>query len=388
MQVRPLNSIPSRILLGALIAPLFASCSVFGGAVDADSPIAGGQRMDNLIEEDEVHFAALWKLTSGGENAEGYWNFAGDRLSMQRRNPEEGVDCDRIYVTNTGAMESNGASITQLSSGIGTTTCAHFLPGDLEVVFASTHGMMSSCPPAPDHSLGYVWTLYPEHDIYARPVDYTPEEDETYPERQITDQWGYDAEATVSPVGDRIVFTSTRSGDIEIWTCDSMGNDLFQVTDELGYDGGAFFSHDGERLVFRTTEFPAEGEERDQAIADYKELLAKDMVRPSKMEIYTINADGTERKQITELGAASFAPYFYPSDDRVMFASNYASETGRDFDLFAVDDQGGEIERITSYDGFDSFPMFSFDGKWLVFASNRGGETEGETNLYVALWQD
>ena len=231
------TSLPSRVYFGALLAPLFASCALLHPAVEADCPIAGGERVDNLIEEDESHFAALWKLTSGGENAEGYWNFAGDRLSLQRRNPAEGIECDRIFVTNLAADEDTGASLTQLSSGMGATTCAHFLPGDLEVVFASTQGMMSSCPPAPDHSLGYVWTLYPEHDLYARPVDYTQKKDETYPERQLTDQWGYDAEATVSPLGDRIVFTSTRSGDIEIWTCDLDGNDLFQVTDELGYDG-------------------------------------------------------------------------------------------------------------------------------------------------------
>lgn len=385
----PLTSpLSKRVALGALIAPLLASCSALNSSVDADCPIDGGTRADDLIQEGEAHFAALWKLTSGGENAEGYWNFAGDRLSLQRRNPDEGVDCDRIFVTNPGAEDGAGASITQLSSGVGTTTCAHFLAGDAEVVFASTHGMMNSCPPAPDHSMGYVWTLYPEHDIYARPVDYTPKKGEAYPERQLTDHWGYDAEATVSPVGDRIAFTSTRSGDIEIWTCDSKGNDLFQVTDEIGYDGGAFFSHDGERLVFRTTDFPTDEAERATAIADYKELLTKDMVRPSKMEIYTINADGTARQQITELGAASFAPYFYPADDRIMFSSNYASSTGRDFDLFAVDDEGGEIERITTFDGFDSFPMFSFDGKWLVFASNRGGKTDGETNLFIALWRD
>jgi len=381
------QSLCGRQLFAALLAaPFFASCSTLD-SVDTDCPIAGGTRVDALIQEGEVHFAALWKLTSGGENAEGYWNFAGDRLSLQRRNPAEGVNCDRIYVTGTNAKDQLGAKITQLSGDKGTTTCAHFLPGDQEVVYASTHGMMQSCPPAPDHSLGYVWTLYPEHDLFARPVDYKTKKGEAYPERQITDQWGYDAEATVSPVGDRIVFTSTRSGDIEIWTCDLEGNNLFQVTDTIGYDGGAFYSHDGERLVFRTTAFPAEGEEREKAIADYKELLAKDMVRPSRMEIYTINADGTERKQITDLGGASFAPYFYPDDDRIMFASNYASASGREFDLFAVDDEGGEIEQITTYEGFDSFPMFSFDGKWLVFASNRGGETEGETNLYVALWQ-
>ena len=373
-----------RLLLLPLALPLVACRSM---DIPHEAPIPGAERVDHLIEDDEHHFAALWKLTSGGENAEGYWSFAGDRLSLQRRNPAEGVDCDRIYTTTLDTGE-----LVQLSGGGGVTTCAHFLLGDEEVVFGSTHGMMEGCPPPPDRSKGYVWMLYPEYDIWARPVDWVDElngiDDEVWPERRLTDTWGYDAEATVSQVDGRIVFTSTRSGDIELWTMNPDGSDQVQVTDTLGYDGGAFFSHDGRTLVFRTTEFPADPAEREAAIEDYQRLLAEDYVRPSAMEIYTIGADGSDRTQVTKLGGANFAPYFYPDDSRIVFSSNFASPTGREFDLFAIDTDGTRVEQITTYEGFDSFPMFSRDGKWFVFSSNRGGTEEGETNLFVAYWKD
>ena len=377
-------------LIPLLCLTQLASCALFGPNID--SPIPGGERVDHLIEDDEEHFAALWKLTSGGENAEGYWSYAGDRLSFQRRNPAEGIDCDRIFTTDSMApADRDLAGWTQLSGDQGATTCAHFMPGDEEVIYASTHMMMEGCPPPPDHSKGYVWTLHPEYDLYVRPVDWVDEmngiDDEVWPERRLTETWGYDAEATVSPRGDRVVFTSTRSGDLELWTCDLEGNDLVQVTTELGYDGGAFFSHDGEQLVYRRTEFPRDPEERAAAEAEYQALLGENLVRPSAMEIYIIDADGSNNRQVTALGGANFAPFFFPGDDRILFSSNFASESGREFDLYAVDVDGTGVERITTYEGFDSFPMFSPDGRFVAFASNRGGDEEGETNLFVALWQ-
>ncbi|MFT5291439.1 MAG: TolB protein [Planctomycetota bacterium] len=337
-----------------------------------EPPLAGLESCDNLILEGERHFNRLWRITSGGENAEGYWNSAGDQLSFQRRSEEWGVSCDQVYTW------SRPDAPVMVSTGRGVTTCAYFLPGDRSIGFASTHGAVSSCPPPPDHSAGYVWSLWPEYDIWVRNLD-------TWELTQLTDTPGYDAELTVSPIGDRMVFTSTRSGDLELWTCDPDGSNLFQVTDTPGYDGGAFYSHDGKQLVFRTTQFTP-GKEAEE-LASYRDLLTSDRVRPGSMEIYTIDVDGKNRKQVTSLGGANFAPYFYPDDKHIMFSSNHHEQRARNFDLFTVNPDGEELERITHYQGFDSFPMFSPDGKWLVFASNRWGDSPTETNLFLAEWR-
>lgn len=341
-------------------------------------PLFGGENVDDLIAPGETHFAHLWMLTTDGENAEAYWNSTGDRLVFQRRNPDLGVECDRIYVTRPGQAP------VQVSTGRGTTTCAYFLPGDRSVIYASTHGLADACPPPIDPSefrtLGYFWRVFPEFDLWIQ--DLAGGEP-----RRLTETYGYDAEATVSPRGDRIVFTSSRSGDLDLWTCDLEGGDLRQVTDTPGYDGGAFFSHDGKRLVFRSQAFTP-GKE-SQELAETRELMAQWRVRPSRMELQISDADGSNRRTLGPLGGASFAPYFFPDDRRVIFASNHhdPGETKREFDLFAIGVDGKGLERITTRPGFDSFPMFSPDGRYLVFASNRGQRKPGETNLFLAEWR-
>ncbi len=339
------------------------------------SPIAGAEPADDLIQEGERFFAQLFRLTRGGENAEAYWNSTSDRLVLQRRNEREDVLCDRIYVT-----DPEGGPMVQVSSGRGVTTCGFFLSGDREVLFASTQARHEGCPPPPDMSQGYVWPLHPEYDIWARDL-------ETGIERRLTDSFGYDAEATVSPLGDRIVFTSTRSGDLELWTMDLDGGNLVQVTDSPGYDGGAFFSHDGSKLVFRATAFTPGREE--QEIAAYRAALASWYVRPSNMEIYVVDVDGSNRRRVTDLGGANFAPYFTPDDRSILFSTNHhVGPRSRNFDLFLIDVDGTNLRQVTNYPQFDSFPMFSPCGRWLAFSSNRGGTTPGETNVFIALWQD
>ncbi len=342
-------------------------------AADPACPVPGGVLANELIREGEVHFANLWRLTWDGENAEAYWNPAGERLVFQRR--WEGVDCDRIFVTRPEAAP------VQVSDGRGTTTCSYFLPDGERVLYGTTGAVHEDCPPKPSMQYGYTWAIYPEYDVHVQDLA-------TGETRPLITGPGYDAEATVSPVGDRIVFTSTRSGDIELWTSDLDGGDLHQVTDRLGYDGGAFFSHDGTKLVYRTTAFDQDDLEADQA--RYRELLQRDLIRPHSMEIWVVDADGSDPRQVTHLGKANWAPYFFPDDSRVLFCTNHHSAEGEarmNFDLFAIDLDGSNLERITYEETFDSFPMFSPDGRYLVFASNRGGAREGDTNLFIAEWR-
>ena len=184
--------------------------------------------------------------------------------------------------------------------------------------------------------------------------------------RQITTEKGYDAEATVSPLGDKIVFTSIRSGDLELYTCNIYGSNVIQVTNQLGYDGGAFFSNDGKKLVFRSSR-----PKTPKEIKEYKDLLSQGLVQPTKMEIYTCNIDGSNLKQITDLGKANWSPFFHPSDQKIIFCSNHATKIGFPFNLYMIDVNGENLEQISFDKTFDSFPVFSNDGTKIVFSSNR-----------------
>ncbi|QDV06921.1 translocation protein TolB [Planctomycetes bacterium Poly30] len=369
----------------ALLAPSTLSCAFTGDQAKqakeapAVSPVPGCTLVNELILPEEVHFKNLWQVTFGGQNAEAYWNFADDQLSLQIMNKSDGRNCDRIYVTGADG------SMRQVSNGVGVTTCAFFMPDDEAVLYASTQSGHDGCPTKPPSEV-YTWMLWPDYDIYVRELG-------TGMEKPLVEAYGYDAEATVSPQGDRIVFTSTRSGDVELWTCDLDGQNLQQVTDTLGYDGGAFFNHAGDRLVFRTTAWTPGDEDREQAA--YREDLQRWQVRPNNMEIYTIRPDGSEREQVTALGGANFAPYFLPDDQRIIFSSNHHSREINgvkfNFDLFICDLDGRNLERITYFDDvpgkqFDSFPMFSHDGKYLAFSSNRGDGKVGDTNVFIAEW--
>jgi Tol biopolymer transport system component len=319
------------------------------------------------LHEGEVHLSNLRQLTrDAGENAEAYWSFGGDELIMQSKRPP--FACDQIY-----RLPIDGQRPKLVSTGLGRTTCAYFLPGDKEIVYSSTHRSGGACPPVPDHSQGYVWPIYEEYNIFVANTDGTQL-------RQLTDSPHYDAEATVCGKDGSIVFTSTRGGDLDLYRMDRDGSNLKQLTDSPGYDGGAFFSPDCSQIVWRASR------PKGDALDEYKSLLAKGLVRPSKLELFVANADGTSPRQITYLNAASFAPFFHPSGKRVLFSTNFAGKGGREFDIWAVNTDGTELERITYAEGFDGFPMFSPDGSKLAFSSNRNQANEGETDVFVADW--
>jgi TolB protein len=343
------------------------------GAAAASAPAVrpGGPPLAGpaVIHPEERHFRNLRQLTFGGQNAEGYWSPDGKRLIYQRMNTAEGVLCDQEYVVDLATGESR-----RVSNGTGRTTCGYFEDGGRRVFYASTHLADAACPPPPDQAKGYVWPILASYDIVSHALDGSGF-------RRLTDTPGYDAEGTLSPDGKTIVFTSVRDGDLEIYTMASDGTGVRRLTHEPGYDGGAFFSHDGKRIVYRRDVHPDEA-----SLARYRELLAQHLYRPGVLEIWVMGSDGSHKRQVTNLGAASFAPYFHPDDRRIIFASNYPEPRGRNFDLWMIRDDGTGLERITTEPTFDGFPMFSPDGKELVFASNRGAKVPGETNLFVVDW--
>jgi Tol biopolymer transport system component len=314
----------------------------------------------------EKHLRNVKQLTFGGENAEAYFSADGRKLIFQ--STRAGSECDQIYTMNV-----DGSDVHLVSTGDGRTTCSYFFPGDKRILYSSTHLGSKRCPPRPDFSKGYVWAVYDTFDIFTARPDGSDL-------RQLTKTPGYDAETTISRTG-KLAFTSKRDGDLDIYTMDANGGNVKRLTNELGYDGGPFWSYDGKQIVYRAYHPQTEKDK-----ADYIALLKQNLIRPTTLEIMLMNADGSNKRQITHLNKASFAPYFFPNGKRIIFASNYADPKGRDFDLYVVNVDGSGLERITYYESFDGFPMFSPDGKKLVFASNRHNAKPNETNVFIADW--
>lgn len=321
----------------------------------------------SFLFEGEKHFKNIKMLTTEGENAEAYFSFNGKKLVFQAT--FDSIECDQIFTMNI-----DGTDRQLVSTGKGRTTCSYFYPDETKIIYASTHLSDEKCPPPPDRSKGYVWKLYESFDIFLKDGDEL---------KQLTNTPGYDAEATLSPKGDKIVFTSLRNGDPEIYTMDLDGSNQKRLTFETGYDGGPFFSPDGSKIVFR-----ASRPQTEEQMADYKDLVENGYVRPTALEIFVMDEDGKNMKQITNLGKASFAPFFHPSGKKIIFSSNYNGDNPRDFNLFMINIDGTGLERITFNPSFDGFPMFSPDGKYFVFGSNRFNKKDTDTNIFIAEWVD
>jgi Tol biopolymer transport system component len=324
---------------------------------------------ENYLMKGEKRFKNIKMLTEVGENAEAYFSFDGTKIIYQSTVGD--LECDQIFTMNL-----DGSNKKMVSTGNGRTTCAYYYPDGDKILYASTHHTNKECPPPPDRSKGYVWKLYDEFDIFIANSDGSEIV-------QLTSSGRYDAEATISPKGDKIVFTSTRDGDPELYLMNLDGSEQTRLTFEKGYDGGAFFSADGSKIVFRASRPKTEKE-----LEDYNELVNEGLVRPTNLEIFVMDADGKNMKQVTDLKAASFAPFFHPDGKRIIFSSNYGSKDRREFNLFLINIDGTGLEQVTYNPSFDGFPMFSPDGKYLIFGSNRFNKNPNDTNIFIAEWID
>jgi Tol biopolymer transport system component len=339
-------------------------------AVAAYAPLSGQSQPApaSLALPEEAHLSNVRQLTFGGENAEAYFSFDGKRLSFQS---SANHPCDQIYTMN---IDGSGKQL--VSTGQGRTTCAHYTPDGQSIVYASTHLAGSACPPVPSMAQGYVWPIYDSYDIFTVRADGSGL-------TRLTSTPGYDAEATIAKDG-RIVFTSVRDGDMEIYSMAADGSDVRRLTNLPGPDGGPFFSPDGSKIVFRGRHPQAGAAE----LGDYFALLKQAIWRPTGLELYVMDRDGSNLRQVTKLGGANFAPFFTPDGKRIIFSSNFKNPKGRDFDLYLVTLDGMRVEQVTFSPAFDGFPMFSPDGRLLVFASNRNQAKEGETNVFIAEWRE
>lgn len=323
-------------------------------------------------EPGEKHFGTIVQLTDGGENAEAYWSQDGKWITFQ--STRDGRTCDQQYV-----MKADGSALKRVSDGRGKTTCGWFFPDGKRLFFGASTAHDATCPAKPDPSKGYVWPL-DKYDIYTVGRNGKGM-------KRLTNYDVYTAEGVLSPDGKKIVFTSLKDGDLDIYTMNVDGTDVKRLTNTLGYDGGPWWSPDGKQIVYRA-HHPKDSTE----VRQYKELLAQHLIRPSKVELYVMNADGSGNRQVTALGGANFGPSWTPDGKQIIFASNFAAPRSGNFELYLVDANASmagadQLEQVTFNPTFDGFPMFSPDGKKLIWASNRHDNKPNETNLFVAEWK-
>jgi len=339
--------------------------------------VASIKEGDTILFPGETHFANIQQLTFGGDNAEAYFSFDDKWLVFQKTNPKEGIACDQIWLGKIPANPGEKFEPKLVSTGTGRTTCAFFYPDGKHILYGSTHLVNKDCPPVPDRSKygnKYIWAVYEGFDIFKADINGKII-------KQLTNTKGYDAEATVSPKGDIILFTSIRDGDLDLYTMDINGKHVKRITHTLGYDGGAWFSPDGTKILWR-----ASRPTTDIEIKEYKELLAENLVAPTHMEVWIANADGTNQHQVTFLEQANWAPNFTPDGKHIIFCSNHEYKRGFPFNMYLTDLNGKGLEKISRDKGFDAFPMFSHDGKKIVFSSNRNNGGTHDTNIFIADW--
>jgi TolB protein len=332
---------------------------------------------DSLRYPDENHLRNIQQLTFGGDNAEAYWSYDGKYLVFQRTQPKEGINCDQIFIGKVPAKAGEPFTFKMVSTGKGRTTCAYFTKDNKHVIYASTHLASEACPPTPDRAKygnKYIWPLYKGFDIFMADLNGKIV-------KQLTNSPYYDAEATLSPDGQKMIYTSTKDGDIDLYIMDLKSGKENRITSTLGYDGGAWFSPDGKKLIWRASRPKTEAE-----IAEYKSLLAEDLVAPTNMEVWVANADGSNARQVTSYGQANWAPTYMPDSKRIIFASNHEYKRGFPFNMYTINDDGTNLQKVSRDKGFDAFPMFSPNGKKIVFSSNRNNGGTRDTNVFVADW--
>lgn len=331
---------------------------------------------DTIQFPEETHLKNVQQLTFGGDNAEAYFSFDGKWIIFQRTNPKEGVMCDEMFI---GKLPLAGEKFEykKVSTGKGRSTCGAFTKNGKHVIYASTHPGADTCPPVPDrkkYGNRYIWPLYESYDIFMADLDGKIV-------KQLTNAKGYDAEATISPDGKKMIYTSDKDGDLELYIMNLKSGKEKRVTNTLGYDGGAWFSPDGKKIIWRASRPKTEA-----AVKEYKELLAEHLVAPTNMEVFIANADGTNVRQVTNFGQANWAPAYMPDSKRIIFASNHASKRGFPFNLYSINEDGTNLQKLTNEKIFDAFPMFSPDGKKIIFCSNRNNGGTRDTNIFIADW--
>ncbi|MEO5946690.1 MAG: hypothetical protein ABIP79_07710 [Chitinophagaceae bacterium] len=352
---------------------LLASCGNSSKIADSTTT-----ETDTLKYPEETHLKNIQQLTFGGDNAEAYWSSDGKYLVFQRTEAKYGIPCDQIFIGKVPTKNGEKFNYKMVSSGKGRTTCAYFTKDGKHIIYASTHLGSEDCPPVPDRAKygnKYIWPLYSSFDIFMADLDGKIV-------KQLTNSNSYDAEGTISPDGKKMIYTSTKDGDIELYIMDLETGAEKRITHTLGYDGGAWFSPDGKKLIWRASRPTTEVD-----VKEYKDLLKENLVAPTNMEVWVANADGSNARQVTAYGQANWAPTYMPDSKHIIFASNHEYKRGFPFNLYTINEDGTNLQKVSRDKGFDAFPMFSPNGKKIVFSSNRNNGGTRDTNVFIADWE-
>jgi TolB protein len=320
------------------------------------------------------HMKNVTQLTFEGDNGEAYFSWDSKKLIWQ--SSRNGSACDKIWTMNI-----DGSDKRMVSPDHGAHTCSFFFPGNERIVFASTSHIPGACPPRPSMPKGarYVWPLFP-YTIFTANADGSGL-------TKITDNQRYDAEPIVSSDGKQIVFGSQRDGNFDVYIMNADGTNVRRLTDRMGYNGGPWFSPDNTKIVWRAW-YPVTPEEK----ALWRDCMENNYIIPVALDLWVMDADGSNKKLLLHNGATNFAPSWHPDGKRIIFASNKddwhedIKQYGHNFEIYLINIDGTGLERITYNTVFDSFPMFSPDGKKIAWASNRNPQKPHETDIFIADW--
>ncbi len=349
------------------VAPLYVFEINDNAKINATHQFSGARMLPKAFHfSGERHLRNIRQLTFEGVNTRPTISPDDRYLAFQAHGVKPN-SCDQIY-----RMPLSGIPAGRISSGKGRATGAAFLRSD-EIVYSSTQAVDNGACPAPP-SVKDVWRLDKGAELYISDTNGKAV-------RQLKGNPAhYNGEAAVSPNGGRIIFTSTRTGDPELFSMNPDGSALKQLTHHVGFDGDASYSPMGNEIVFSGSR------PKRPALAEYKKSLAKGYADRWPSEIYVMNIDGSGERELTHLAGANYAPCWMPDGTHILFTSNHLDPTGKAFDLFMIKSDGTGLERITHGGGFNGFPVFTRDGKHLVFCSSRNATHPNDVNIFLADW--
>ena len=340
----------------AIVTIIFFSCSY--------------QKFDKNNQKDDFYLENTRQLTFNGDNGEAY--FSPDDKYFVFQSKRDGNLCDKIYT-----MTVDGDDIKMIDENRGAFTCSYYSLDGKKIFFSSTMQDSINCPEVykDPNPRKYIWPLR-NFDIYSMSSNKI---------KNLTNSYGYDAEATVHPYEEKIIFTSKRNGDIDLYEMNYEGLELKRITKDFGYDGGAFYSPDGERIVWRAW-YPENDNERMM----WANNLANNYIEAVPLNIYISKRDGSEKIKLTNNGATNWSPSWHPSGDYIVFSSNMDdwleahNSYGPNFELYLIEINTGKLSRLTYNKTFDSFPVFSNSGKKIVYSSNRDANNPRQTNIFIS----